>query len=85
MPRVPIRFYTLVLGAALLVSGPLMQPLSAQDGKRPEAGAIYSGPSEVTFEWQYSCPNGRGCSFNCPGAGGAANVTKLATFADDTS
>jgi len=78
MPRVSKGFYTLVLGAALLVGGPLMQPLSAQDGKRPEGGRADSGPSEVTFEWQYSCPNGRGCSFNCPGAGGGANVTKLA-------
>jgi hypothetical protein len=32
----------------------------------------------MAFEWQYSCPNGRGCSFNCPGSGNAANVTKLA-------
>jgi hypothetical protein len=38
----------------------------------------YPGGSEMAFEWQYSCPNGRGCSFNCPGSGNAANVTKLA-------
>jgi hypothetical protein len=77
MPRVPNSFHALILGAALLIS-PFVQPLKAQDGKRTEGGPVYSGPSEVTFEWQYSCPNGRGCSFNCPGAGGAANVTKLA-------
>ena len=78
MPRVSKSFHALALSAALLVSGFLMQPLGAQDGKRSEGGPIYAGPSEVTFEWQYSCPNGRGCSFNCPGAGGAPNVAKLA-------
>src|SRR5262249_19134321 len=32
----------------------------------------------VAFEWLYSCPGGKACSFDCPGAGGASNVTKLA-------
>jgi len=59
----------------LLVSGALVQSLSAQDGKRPEAPNL--GASEVAFEWQYSCINGKACSFNCPGSGGASNVTKL--------
>jgi hypothetical protein len=76
--RVSKSFHALVLGAALLIGGPLVQSLSAQDGKRSEEGPPYPGASEVAFEWQYSCVNGRGCSFNCPGAGGAANVTKLA-------
>src|SRR5258708_37148761 len=78
MPRVSKSFRALVLGGVLLVGGPLVQSLSAQDGKRLEGAPPYPGASEVAFEWQYSCPNGRGCSFNCPGAGGAANVTKLA-------
>jgi hypothetical protein len=35
---------------------------------------------EIAFEWQYSCPNGKGCSFSCPGSGGASNVTKLGIY-----
>jgi len=51
-------------------------PLWAQDSKR----AIYPKGFEVTSEWQYSCPDGKGCSFNCPGSGGANNVTRLSIF-----
>jgi hypothetical protein len=68
-------FHALVLGGVLLVGGPFVQSLSAQDGKRSEGGP--PGASEVAFEWRYSCPNGRGCSFSCPGSGGGSNVTKL--------
>jgi hypothetical protein len=53
-----------------------MPPLWAQDSKRP----IYPKGFEITSEWQYSCPDGKGCSFNCPGSGGANNVTKLSIF-----
>ena len=78
MPRISKSFHALVLGGVLLVGGPLVQSLSAQDGKRLEGGRPYPDVSEITFEWQYSCPNGKGCSFNCPGSGGASSVTKLA-------
>jgi hypothetical protein len=78
MPSESKSFHALVLGGVLLVSGPLVQSLSAQDGKRSEGGPPYPDESEITFEWQYSCPNGKGCSFNCPGSGGASSVTKLA-------
>jgi hypothetical protein len=64
----------LVLGSILLVGGVMGQSASAQDGKRSQDAP---GASEVTFEWQYSCPSGKGCSFNCPGSGGASSVTKL--------
>jgi len=37
----------------------------------------YPGDSQITFQWNYSCPNGKGCSFLCPSAGGASNVTAL--------
>jgi hypothetical protein len=77
MHRVSKSFHALVLGGVLLVSGPLVQSLSAQDGMRSEEGPPYPGASEVAFEWQYSCPNGKGCSFSCPGSGGASHVTKL--------
>jgi hypothetical protein len=71
MAGVSKSFHALVLGGVLLVGGPLVESLSAQD-------APYSGALETAFEWQYSCANGKGCSFSCPGSGGAANVTKLA-------
>jgi hypothetical protein len=34
----------------------------------------------MTFQWSYSCPGGRSCSFDCPGRGGASHVTKLTIF-----
>ena len=77
MHRVSKSFHALVLGGVLLVSGPVVQSLCAQDGKRSEGGPPDPGASEIAFEWQYSCTDGKGCSFNCPGSGGASNVTKL--------
>jgi hypothetical protein len=71
-------FQALVLGALMIVGGPSAVSLFAEDEKRWEAGPPFPGGSEIVFEWQYSCPGGRGCSFTCPGSGGASNVTKLA-------
>jgi hypothetical protein len=71
------RFHVLVLGAALLVGGPWVASLRAQDGKRLAAGRPLPNGLEIAFEWRYSCPNGRGCSFSCPGSGGGSNVTEL--------
>ena len=75
-------FHALVLAAALLVGGPLVAaPRAQEDGKRMEAAQpdrTYPGGLEIAFEWLYSCPGGRACSFECPGAGGASSVTKLA-------
>ena len=70
-------FHALVLGAALLVGGPWGASLHAQDGKRLGAGRPYPSGLKIAFEWRYSCPSGRGCSFSCPRSGGASNVTKL--------
>src|SRR5215213_11092655 len=75
MHRVFRNFQSLVLGGILLVSGALVQSLGAQESKG--SNAPYLGASEVAFEWQYSCINGKACSFTCPGSGGASNVTKL--------
>jgi hypothetical protein len=75
MYRAPKSCRALVLGLIVLVGGPLVQSASAQDAKRSEA--VPTGASEVAFEWQYSCPGGKACSFTCPGSGGASNVTKL--------
>jgi len=70
-------FHALVLAIVLLVGGPLAESAHAQHERRSGAVPAYPGGSEIAFEWQYSCQNGKGCSFNCPGAGNAANVTKL--------
>jgi hypothetical protein len=55
-------------------------PVSAQSGRPAEKEPIYPRGFEVALEWQYSCPEGKGCSFNCPGSGGASNVTKLSIY-----
>ena len=75
MYRVFNSFQSLVFSCVFLMSGALVQSLSAQDAKRSDPPPL--GASEVAFEWQYSCVNGKACSFNCPGSGGASNVTKL--------
>jgi hypothetical protein len=71
MARASKSFHVLVLGGVLLVGGPLLEPLGA------ESGLPYPGGSKIAFEWQYSCSNGKNCSFSCPGTGGASHVTKL--------
>jgi hypothetical protein len=71
MARAFNSFHALVLGGVLLV-GLLSEPLRAQEG------LPYPGGSKIGFEWQYSCSNGKDCSFSCPGTGGASHVTKLA-------
>ena len=77
MRRVHTSFHALVLGLILLLGGPLVLSASAQDGKRSADAPPHLGASEVAFEWQYSCTDGKACSFTCPGSGGASNVTKL--------
>ena len=67
----------LFLGAAVLVGGPSVTSLLAQDARSTGTGSTYPTGFDVSFEWRYSCPDGRGCSFNCPGSGGANNVTNL--------
>jgi hypothetical protein len=69
-------FHALVMAAALLVGWPSIS-LSAQDTKGTSAGSAYPSGFENAFEWRYSCANGRSCSFECPGSGGASHVTKL--------
>ena len=66
----------LALLSAVAAAWAPVTPLWAQGSKRP----IYPKGFDVTIEWQYSCPDGKGCSFNCPGSGGANNVTKLSIF-----
>lgn len=77
MRRVHTSFHALVLGLILLVGGPLVPAANAQDGMRATDAPPHLGASDVAFEWQYSCTDGKACSFTCPGSGGASNVTKL--------
>jgi hypothetical protein len=72
------RFYELIVAAALLTGS--ASSLCAQDGKSAGAAPSYPSGLEIAFEWQYSCPSGRGCSFSCPGSGGASSVTKLSIY-----
>lgn len=54
-------FQMLVLGA-VLVHGSSVVAVRAEDGKRPG--------TTLTFEWRYSCPDGKACAFTCPRSGG---------------
>jgi len=71
------RFCVLALATVLLVGPPAASPLFAQDSKQMGIRSVHPIGLDVAYEWQYSCPDGRGCSFTCPGAGGATNVMKL--------
>jgi len=66
-----------LVGAAAWAS---VTPLRAQSERPIGKGSIYPKGFEVALEWQYSCPEGKGCSFNCPGSGGASNVTTLSIY-----
>ena len=72
------RFLALFLAAAVACT--TVTPLWAQSGRPTGKGSTYPKGFEVALEWQYSCPDGKGCSFNCPGSGGASNVTKLSIY-----
>lgn len=72
------RFIALVLAVATVWAAP--SPLWAQGSKQGNKAPIYPKGFESTLEWQYTCPDGKGCSFNCPGSGGANNVTKLSIY-----
>ena len=54
----------------------------AQNKAEPtETGPPRPGTLQETFRWEYSCPGGRDCSFNCPeGGGGASHVTRLRMY-----
>lgn len=72
------KFIAFVLAVATVSMAP--SPLWAQGSKQANKGPIYPKGFESTLEWQYTCPDGKGCSFNCPGSGGANNVTKLSIY-----
>jgi len=45
-----------------------------------EANPPYPVGSDIIFQWIYSCDDTKGCSFNCPGVGGASHVSKLTIY-----
>ena len=64
-----------------LFAGLLVNSSWAQNRSEPQvAGPSYPGTSEITFQWDYSCPSGQNCSFTCMRTGGASHVTKLAIY-----
>ena len=67
----------LILG--ILFAGVVMNSSWAQNKNGPDARPPYPGGSEITFQWDYSCPSGRNCSFAC-GTGGAGHVTMLSVY-----
>lgn len=75
-----IRTSLLAVSAIFLLAAQLICPLRAQ-GVEPATTALpFPESSQITFQWDYSCRDGRGCSFNCPGRGGAGHVTKLTIY-----
>ena len=40
----------------------------------------YPSEAHIIFQWNYSCPSNRGCSFNCTGLNGASAVTALDVY-----
>jgi len=71
-------WHTLILGT--LFSAILINPLWAQNKKGQNAsGPTSPGGTEITYQWNYSCPSGGECSFTC-GTGGASHVTKLGIY-----
>ena len=66
---------TLLLGT--LFVGLLMNSAWAQNNEPPTGRPPYPGGSEITFQWNYSCPSGQNCSFTCaaPSRGGASGAS----------
>jgi hypothetical protein len=70
---------TLILGT--LLAGLIMNSAWAQNKDEPRTGGPpYPGGSEITFQWNYSCPSVTNCSFVCMGTGGASHASKLAIY-----
>ena len=69
-----------VFFGTLLFVWPFLSMSWAQNKAQPtEAGPPYPATSKMTFQWDYSCPGGRDCSFICPGGGGS-HVIKLRMY-----
>jgi hypothetical protein len=66
----------LILGTLLFAT---LSSSRAQDTGATPTGKInppYPAESQITFQWNYSCPSNQACTFRCPG-GGADHLTRL--------
>ena len=65
----------------LLFVGPFLSTSWAQNKTEPtDGGPLFPGTSQITFQWDYSCPAGKACSFICLGGAGASHVIKLRMY-----
>jgi hypothetical protein len=74
--------FALFFGATLVVCQ-LTNSSWAQKNANPQEGPPnppFPGDSQITFEWNYSCPTGQACTFTCPGSSGGSRVTKLELY-----
>jgi hypothetical protein len=67
----------LILGTLLFAT--LNSPRAQDAGVLPtgKPNPPYPGESEITFQWSYSCPSDKACTFRCLGSGGADHLTRL--------
>ncbi len=75
------------LGACLRTLGALLFTCTFMNTPwaqgKAESGPPYPAGSDVTFQWNYSCPSSKGCAFSCLGGGtreGTSHVTKLSVY-----
>jgi hypothetical protein len=66
----------LALFVLLLVGGPLLEASRAKT--KDEAG--FPEGTDITYQWNYSCPSKMACGFSCPGAGTANHATRLNVY-----
>ena len=69
----------LFVGTLLFVGPCLSMSWAQNQTEPPQPGPPFPNGSNITFQWDYSCPSGKDCSFICPG-GGASHVTKLIIY-----
>jgi hypothetical protein len=73
-----MRKSALLFGSVLLVCQLTNSSLAQKGVVPPEpANPPYPGDSQITFQWNYTCPEGQACSFTCPGASGGSRVKRL--------
>jgi hypothetical protein len=73
----------LLLGTLLLAASFLGMSCAQNAWAQDKAEPTRAGPpfpfTKTTFQWDYSCPAGIGCSFVCPG-GESSHVIKLSLY-----
>ena len=82
MSRALLLGTLLFAGPFLSMSWPqnsLAQNSSAQDKTEPTRTGLPFPFTKTTFQWDYSCPAGIGCSLACPG-GESSHVIKLSLY-----